>query len=336
VAKVAFVTGATGFVGLNLVEALLARGWRVLALHRAGSDLRYLRRLPAERVVADVTDAASLRRALPPDVDAVFHVAGDTSQWAGANARQDRINIDGTRNMVGAALERRARRFVHTSSISAWGQVRGRIDERTAQRGGASPVNYQRSKYLAEQAVRAGIERGLDAVILNPAGILGPYDTHSWARLFFLVAEKRLPGIPPGRSSFCHAREVALAHVAAAERGRTGENYLLGGTDASYQELLREIGAAVGRPVPERVTPAWALHAAAALGALWGRVSGREPTLTPEAAERVTRELTCDCSKAVRELGLRAVPLRDMVADCARWLAAEGLLAGVESTRPVA
>ena len=334
--KVAFVSGATGFVGLNLVEALLARGWRVLALHRAGSDLQYLRRLPAERVVGDVTDASSLRRALPPDVDAVFHVAGDTSQWSGANARQSRVNVDGTRNMVGAALERRARRFVHTSSISAYGQIRGRIDERAAQLGGVSPVNYQRSKYLAEQAVRAGIERGLDAVILNPAGILGPYDTRSWARLFFLVAEGRLPGVPPGRTSFCHVREVALAHIAAAERGRSGENYLLGGTDARYQELLREIGDALGKPIPARVTPGWALHAAARVAALWSRVTGRQPTLTPEAAAAVTRELTCDCTKAVHELGLRAVPLRDMVLDCARWLAAEGLLPGVESTPPAA
>ncbi|MGH8686858.1 MAG: SDR family oxidoreductase [Burkholderiales bacterium] len=334
--KVAFVTGATGFVGLNLVEVLLARGWRVLALHRPQSDLRHLQRLPAERVVGDVTDAASLRRALPPDVDAVFHVAGDTSQWSGANARQDRVNIDGTRNMVGAALERRARRLVHTSSISAWGQRRGRIDERDAQLGGSSPVNYQRSKFLAEQAVRAGIERGLDAVILNPASILGPYDTHSWARVFLLVAEGRLPGVPPGRASFCHVREVALAHLAAAERGRAGENYLLGGTDASYQELVREIGAALGKPVPARVTPGWALHAAARLGAAWGRLTGRPPMLTPEAAAMVTRELTCDCTKGVQALGFRVVPLRDMVADSARWLGAEGLLPGVESALPVA
>jgi dihydroflavonol-4-reductase len=136
-ARTAFVTGATGFVGLNLVEALLAQGWRVLALHRAGSELKYLARMQAERVTGDVTDAESVRRALPPQVDAVFHVAGDTNLWSRRNARQDRINIEGTRNMIEAALARRARRFLHTSSISAWGLQRGRLDERTSQKGSA-------------------------------------------------------------------------------------------------------------------------------------------------------------------------------------------------------
>src|SRR5512139_2269299 len=105
-AETGFVTGATGFVGLNLVEQLLARGWRVIALHRAGSDLKYLARMRAERAVGDVTDADSLMRALPEGVDAVFHVAGDVSLWSRRNAAQDRINIEGTRNMVGAALAR--------------------------------------------------------------------------------------------------------------------------------------------------------------------------------------------------------------------------------------
>jgi dihydroflavonol-4-reductase len=333
VPKIAFVTGATGFVGLNLVAELLAQDWRVIALHRAGSELKYLKRMPAERALGDVTDPASLARALPEGVDAVFHVAGDTGLWARNNAQQNRINIEGTRHMVAAALDKRARRFVHTSSISAYGMHRGRIDERSPQLGGNSPVNYQRSKFLAEEEVRAGIARGLDAVILNPAGILGPYDTHNYARLVLLVVAGKLPGVPPGSLSFCHVREVAKAHIAAVERGRKGENYLLGGTDASFVELVREIGQATGCKVPARPTPAWLLRAAGALGALRSAAGGNQPTLTPEAARMVTRNVSCDSSKAMRELGFRAVPLSAMVADCADWMAAEGLLAGVRSAR---
>ncbi len=329
--KTAFVTGATGFVGLNLVEELLAQGWRVIALHRAGSELTHLRRLPAARAVGDVTDAASVRRAMPQDVDAVFHVAGDTSLWSQHNAEQDRVNIDGTRNVVGAALEKRARRFVHTSSISAYGLQRGRIDERTPQLGEVSPINYQRSKYLGEEAVRAGIERGLDAVILNPAGILGRYDTRNYARLVLMVAAGALPGVPPGSLSFCHAREVARAHVAAAARGRTGENYLLGGTDASFLELVREIGAALGRPVPRRATPAWVLRALGTMGAIRGALTGKAPVVSPEAARVATRDVSCDCAKATRELGFRSVPLKEMVRDCVEWLRAEGQLPGPDA-----
>jgi nucleoside-diphosphate-sugar epimerase len=326
--ETAFVTGATGFVGLNLVEQLLARGWRVIALHRASAELKYLARLPAERAVGDVTDADSLLRALPERVDAVFHVAGDLSLWSPRNAEQDRVNIEGTRNMVQAALERGARRFLHTSSISVWGMVRGRIDERVPQLGRYSTVNYQRSKFLADEEVRAGIARGLDAVILCPGSILGPYDTRGYARLAMMVAAGTLPGVPPGSLSFCHVREVAAAHIAAVARGRTGQNYLLAGTDASFLELVREIGAATGKAVPSRATPAWLLKAIGALGGVGGRLTGREPRITPEAARLATRVVSCDSSKAMRELGFRVVPLREMVRDCVAWLTAEGLLRG--------
>ena len=334
VPKVAFVTGATGFVGLNLVEALLEQGWRVIALHRADSDLKYLGRMRAERAVGDVTDADSLLRTLPQAVDVVFHVAGDTGLWSRNNAQQDRVNIGGTQHVVNAALVRGARRLLHTSSISAWGLQRGRLDERTPQLGKYAKVNYSRSKHLAEEAVRAGIARGLDAVILSPGAILGPYDTGNYARVVKMVAAGTLPGVPPGALPFCDVREVAKAHIAAFERGGKGENYLLAGTDASFLELVREIGAALGRPVPARATPAWVLRVLGAFGALRGALSGTEPALTPDIVRQATRELTCDCSKAMRELGYRAVPLRDMVGDCVAWMTAEGLLPGVQSARP--
>jgi nucleoside-diphosphate-sugar epimerase len=336
VARTAFVTGATGFVGLNLVDLLLAQGWRVIALHRPGSERRYLRRLPAELAVGDVTDAASARRAMPQNVDAVFHVAGDTGLWSRNNAAQNRVNVDGTRYVVGAALERRARRFVHTSTISVYGLQNGHIDEHSPQLGAVSPVNYQRSKYLAEEAVRAGLARGLDAVIVNPGAIIGPYDTRNYARVVTLVAAGKLPGVPPGSLSFCHVREVAQAHLAACERGRRGENYLLAGTDARVFDLVREIGAALGKPVPRRTTPAWVLRVLGALGALQGRLTGREPALTPEAARMVTRSVSCDSAKAIRELGYRTVPLGEMVRDSVAWLASEGLVPGVESAAPPA
>jgi len=324
--KTAYVTGSNGFLGLNLCEALLEGGWRVLALHRATSDTRYLKRLAVEPVEGDINDPATLARTLPRGVDAVFHVAGSTSLWARNDAEQDRINIDGTRNVVEAALTAGAKRFVHTSSISAWGMCNGRIDEATPQLGAQSPVNYQRSKYAAEGEVRKGIARGLAAVIVNPAGILGPYDTSGYARLFRMVHAGKLPGVPPGSLSFCDVREVARAHIAAAERGRTGELYLLGGADASLLELVTLIGELDGKPVPNHATPEWLLKVVAAFGEVVATVTGKEPALTREAALMATRSLFCDCSKAQRELGFRSVPLRKMVEDCHRWMKTEGQL----------
>lgn len=324
--RTAFVTGATGFVGLNLIEELTAREWQVVALHRPDSDLRYLRRFAVERVAGDVTDARSLARAVPEGVDVVFHVAGDTALWSRRNAQQDRVNIDGTRHVVQAALRARARRLVLTSSISAWGMQRGRIHEGLPQAGGQSWVNYQRSKYRSEEEVRQGIGRGLDAVIVNPASIFGPYDTGSWAQLIRLIHTGRLPGAMPGSLSFCHSREVARAHVAAAERGRTGENYLLGGTDASFLELVRTVGEVLGRPVPERILSPALLYVASRVGHWASYVTGRPPRITPEMVGMATRRITCDSTKAQRELGFRTVPLRIMVEDSVAWLRREGFL----------
>ncbi|MGQ0510367.1 MAG: SDR family oxidoreductase [Betaproteobacteria bacterium] len=324
--KAAFLTGASGFVGTVLARQLAAAGWRITAIHRPGSNLKYLQGMPIEWRPGDVTDRNSLIAALPEGVDAVYHLAGDTSLWSRNNARQTRINVEGTRNMVEAALARNAGRFVHTSSISVYGLQAGVIDERAQQLGRVSPVNYQKSKYLAEEEVRKGIARGLDAVILNPAAIMGPYDTVNWVRMIRLVCAGKLPGVPPGRMSFCHVDEVARAHIAAFDRGRKGENYLLGGTDAPLAELVREIGEVAGVAPPTRVTPAWLLRAVGQASEWASLVTGREPRFTPESARMATRHLHCDCGKAVRELGFQPVPLRKLVEDSYAWLEAERLI----------
>lgn len=326
--KTAFVTGATGFVGLTLTEELLAQGWKVIALHRASSDLRFLPRLNVELAEGDVTNADSLRQAIPQGIEAIFHVAGSVNLWSRRNARQDSVNIEGTRHVVEAALQKGVRRLVHTSSISAYGLHKGCIDERSEQRGGQSWINYQRSKFLAEEEVRRGIGHGLDAVILNPASIIGKYDTHSWARLFRQVWQGTLPGAPPGRVSFCHARQVARAHIAAFDQGGSGENYLLGGTDATFLQLIQIIGQVSGRPVPSRPRPAWLLRLVGRLGQWRSYWTGKPPLLTPETVAMVTREMTCDCSKARRELGFQVVDLKSMVRECFEWLSDEGLLDG--------
>lgn len=324
--KTAFVTGATGFVGLNLVEQLVLEGWRVVTLHRPSSELKYLRRFPVEPVVGDVTDPTSLTRGMPRAVDAVFHVAGNTNMWSRRNAEQNRVNIDGTRNVAEAALRAGARRLVLTSSISAYGLHDGRIDETAEQRGGRSWINYQRSKFLGEAEVRHGIARGLDAVILNPASIFGPFDTGSWARLIQLVYTGKLPGVPPGALSFCHAREVARAHIAAVEQGRTGENYLLGGTDATFLQLVQAVGDAIGCKVAQRTTPAVAMIAASRIGNWMSYVTGKPPSITPEMVRMVTRTMYCDSAKAERDLGFRPEPLATMVKDSVDWLRREGFL----------
>lgn len=324
--KTAFVTGANGFLGVNLVKLLTAGGWTVTALHRASSDLTYLDEFPVTLAEGSITDIDSLRRVMPEGVDVVFHVAGNINLWSRRNAEQTRDNVDGTANVVAVALEKKAGRLVHTSSISAYGMAKGTITEEAEQLGRVSWVNYQRTKYLGEEEVRKGIAKGLDAVIVNPSSILGAYDRTGWARAFRLIHANKLPGVPSGINSFCHVVEVARAHIAAAGKGRTGENYLLGGVDAPFLELIQVAGEIAGRKVPKKATPAWLMRLVGRLGQGASYLTGKPPTLTPETVGLVTRRLVCDCAKAERELGYKSVPLRTMVQESYDWLEAAGLL----------
>lgn len=304
------------------------QGWRVTALYRPTSDLRHLQGFGVLLAAGDLQDLPSLSAAIPRDVDAVFHVAGNTSVWSRHNTAPHRDNVDGTHNMVEAALRAGAKRFAHTSTWNTYGLDYDTISEDTPQRGSGSWINYNRTKTLAELEVRQRIERGLQAVIINPAHIVGRYDAGNWSRMIRMVHQGRLPGIPPGAGTFCHAEQVALAHIAAAERGKIGDNYLLPGTDASFAEVIRLISDLTGRPALRRVLAPWALRLVGRVHALGAALTGRPPELTPEAAAFLSAHPRIVSDKAETELGYRRVPLRTMFEDCYRWLVSEGLLSG--------
>lgn len=322
----AFVTGGTGFLGLNMVQALLAQDWAVTAIHRASSDLQYLSRFAADRVVGSITDAASLRAAIPDGTDTIFHVAGNTNFWRGGNAEQWRDNVEGTRNVVEAAIQKGVRRLVVTSSTSAYGPVSGIITEETPMRGGASWVNYEKTKYEAQEIARAATSRGLEVVILQPGGIVGAWDIGTWSRLFFLIRDNKLPGVPPAQLSFGHVREITLAHITAADKGKSGEHYLLAGTDARMLDLIAEIARLLNKKVPTSETPKFLISIIAHLSDFMSRFTGKAPTLTPEMAAGLGGSISVPSTKAQHELDYKLVPLNVMVKDCYDWMRAEHLL----------
>jgi nucleoside-diphosphate-sugar epimerase len=322
--RAAFVTGGTGFVGLNLVKELMIRGWDVTALHRPSSDLKLLKRFRPKLAVGELSDPAALLAAIPQGTDTVFHVAGNTNMWRGGNARQTRDNVDGTRNVVEAALARRVRRLVVTSSISAYGPVDGEITEETPSRAATSRVNYQRTKWQAQELARAAIPKGLEVVIMQPGAIMGAYDIGNWSRLFVMVRDDKLPGVPPSLLTFTHVREVVAAHIAAAHKGQNGGAYLLGGENRTMMELVKEIAALVGKPAPEKETSMALLRGVALLSDFASRFIGKQPPITPEMASLMSRRVSTASAKAHRELGYKITPLKDMVKDCYDWMAAEG------------
>jgi dihydroflavonol-4-reductase len=252
VPRTAFVTGGTGFVGLNLVQLLMAQGWDVTALHRASSDLKYLARFAPRLAQGSITDAESLLRGIAAGTDTVFHVAGNTNMWRKGNAEQTRDNVDGTRNVVEAALAKGVRRLVVTSSISAYG-----LGLRRDRRADAEPGGHLSGQLPSNQVARPGncarrVSRGLEVVILQPGAIIGPFDLGTWSRCILMVRDGKLPGVPPAHMTFAHVREVVAAHLAAADRGENGGQYLLGGENRSMLEFVREIAKLLGKRRPAR------------------------------------------------------------------------------------
>lgn len=319
--RTAFVTGANGFVGSHLARELVRQGWQVHALVRASSALDDVRDLPLKIRRGDITSSRDVLEAMPAGVDAVFHVAASTNVWSRHNAMQDRTNIGGTRNLIEAAARRGARRFIHTSSFATWGFRDAVLTESSPRTAATDWINYVRTKHVAAELVTAAARAGrLDAAILSPAHILGPGDRRNWSRMIRLVQRGRLPAVPPGGGSFADVREVARAHVTAYHRAVSGENYLLGGEDATFREFIALVGALLGKPVPSRPTPAWLLRTAARVNAAAARLTRIEPEITPESATMVIYDLRCDSGRAQRELDYRVTPLRRLAQDTIDWL----------------
>ncbi len=324
--RIAFVTGATGFVGTNLCKLLSERGWQVRALCRDPDRPSFLDRFPVEKVRGSLADVETLKALIPRGVDAVFHVAGDTSIWPRERAQQFQTNVIGTRNMVMAALAVGAKRFIHTSSIAAFGVRDDVVNAHSLPLGKQAPIHYYQTKALAEEEVRAGIAGGLSATFINPCHILGPYDSNNWARMFRLIATGKLPGVPPGSGMFADVREVANAQLAAVDRGAVGVNYFLGGDEISFLALLQLAGQQLQQPVPKRPLPASLIYLVGAAKELVAAITGQPPDVSREGARIVCSRVRCDSSLASRDLGYRAVPPAQLVADTLAWLSAEGLL----------
>jgi dihydroflavonol-4-reductase len=318
-----FLTGASGFLGGHLLRELRATGFEVRALSRRAESDEAIARQGGVPVRADLADVASLKTA-QTGCEAVFHAAANTSMWRPQAVAQTATNVQGTENLLRAAESVGVRAFVHTSSVSAYSHLaHGTLNESVPQRGAESWVNYERTKFLGEQAVRSS---SMPWIVFNPSHILGPGDHHNWARLIMLVDREKLPGIPPGIGSFADVREIARAQVRAWQQQRFGEAYLVGGEHVSFVDLVHRVGAALGKRTPRNATPAWALMTYARLADAWSRVTGKEPDVTPESATLVCGILRVDSAKAERELDYVETPMDALLADTLVWMRQEGLI----------
>ena len=323
------VTGATGFVGSAVARALLAAGHRVRVLARPKSDRRNLADLAVEIAEGALEDAASLAAAVA-GCRWLFHVAADYRLWVPDPEAMFRANVEGTEALMAAALAARVERIVYTSSVATLGLVPGgSADEATPSRLEDMIGPYKRSKFLAEEAVRGMIaERGLPAVIVNPSTPLGPRDVKPTptGRLVLEAAKGRVPGFVDTGLNIVHVDDVAGGELLAAEHGRIGERYILGGDNLTLAEILAEVARAAGRRPPRLRVPYPVAFAAAAAGEAAARLTGRAPLATIDSVRMSKKQMYFSSAKAVRELGHRPRAARAAIADAVHWFADNGYL----------
>jgi dihydroflavonol-4-reductase len=323
------VTGATGFVGSAVARALLRAGLPVRVLARPNSDRRNLADLSVEIAEGAMEDAASLDRAVA-GCRYLFHVAADYRLWVPDPAAMYRANVDGTRELMFAALAAGIERVVYTSSVATLGLVPGgSADENTPSRLDDMIGPYKRSKFQAEEVMRGLIaERGLPAVIVNPSTPVGPGDIKPTptGRLILEAARGRMPGYVDTGLNIVHVDDVAAGELRAAEQGRIGERYILGGENMSLAEILGEVARAVGRRPPRLKVPYSIAFAAAAFGTAMANITGREPFTTLDGVRMSRKKMYFSSEKATRELGYQPRPARDAIADAVGWFAANGYL----------
>lgn len=324
------VTGATGFVGTNLVHELVKVGWDVRASGMHGDTTKYIVHLPIEIKMADITKTGEVDE-IVKGCDIVFHVAGDTSFWKHYFKRQRRINVNGTLNVAEACLKHGVKRMVYTSTVDVLGYdpTGGAITEETGKFNFDNMgYNYGETKLEAEKKLNEYIKKGLDVVFIYPGFMIGPFDhTLQVGRLLFELKEGKLPGLIPGGSSFCHVTEVAKAHIVAAERGRIGEGYICAGkehTNMPHTEMWKKMAKAINVKPPKITFPRMFFILYAYICQFVSEFTRKPPEIDPGQARYMTCPQYALSDKAIRELDYHVPGVEACIEDALKWYREHG------------
>jgi dihydroflavonol-4-reductase len=318
------ITGATGFVGSAVLRRLLLAGHAVRAMVRPGSDRRNLEGLPVELAVGDLTDRASLDRALA-GCRFLFHVAADYRLWVPRPDEMVRANVEGTRGLMLAAARAGVERIVYTSSVATLGSHKdgSPADETTPSTLEEMIGPYKRSKFQAEALVREfAASNGLPVVIVNPSTPIGPRDIKPTptGRMIADAVAGRMPAYVDTGLNIVHVDDVALGHLLAFERGIVGERYILGGENLTLEAILREIARLTGRRPPRLRLPHNLVLPIAYLAEGWARLRpARDPLLTVDGVLLAKKRMFFSCEKARRELSYQPRPAVEAIRSAVAW-----------------
>jgi len=321
------VTGASGHVGGNLIRSLLKRGERVRVL--VHHDRRAIEGLDVEIVQGDILNPESLRTACEK-IDVVFHAATYISLFMHGWPRLKSINVLGTRNIVEACLDCGVRRLIHFSSIHTLVQepLDEPIDEMRHLVESRLYPPHDRSKAASEKEVLKGIEKGLDAIIINPTGIIGPYDfrpSHSGEALL-RMAQGNLPALIEGGFDWVDVRDVVKGTLRAEERAPTGARYLLSGHWVSVRDMATQVESIVGVRPPRLVLPIWIARLGAPFMTAFARCTGKRPLYTAVSLKALKSNRVISHAKATNELKYYPRPFNDTIRDTLEWFSNNGYL----------
>jgi dihydroflavonol-4-reductase len=329
----AFVTGATGFVGSHVAQVLAEQGADLRLLVRSTSDHKNIEDLKAEHVVGDLRHPDSLEHAIS-GCEVVFHVAADYRLWVHDPEQMYRSNVEGTRAVLEAARKNGVRRVVYTSSVATMGfSSNGHpADENSPVSLDYMIGHYKRSKFMAEQlALQAGKGNpggnGMDVVVVNPTTPVGEQDIKPTptGRIIVDFLKKKFPAYVDTGLNLVDVDEVARGHLAALEKGRSGERYILGGENLTLKQILDKLAAITGLPSPKVKVPYLvALATGIADEVITGHVFRREPRATIEAVRMSRKKMFVTSAKAERELSWKVVPVDDALRRAVEWFRIHG------------
>jgi len=323
----AFVTGATGFLGSHVARVLGEQGAALRLLVRSTSNLRNLEGLKAETAAGDLRDAGSVEKAMA-GCDTVFHVAADYRLWVRDPDEMYRSNVEGTRAVLSAARKNGVLRVVHTSSVATMGFT---TDGHPADED--SPValadmigHYKRSKFMGEQLALEAGRGGMHVVTVNPTTPVGEQDVKPTptGRIVLDFLKRKFPAYVETGLNLVDVRTCAQGHVMALEKGKPGERYILGGENLTLKQILDRLGMITGLPSPKIKLPYAFAFAAGVVGEARGRIFGSEPRATVDTVRMGKKKMFASSDKAERELGWKIVPSEDALRRAVEWFRDNG------------
>ena len=321
-----FVTGGTGLIGRALVQRLIGRGDRVVALARSDAAASDLAALGADVARGDLLDERALGEGLRGSAVA-YNVAGVNTLCPADPAPLYRVNRDGARAIVRAAAAAGVRRLVHTSSAATLGEAEGTIGREDSPHRGSFLSDYERSKTEGERAVAEEAERtGLDVVCVNPSSVQGPGRTGGTGRILLALLDRRLPLFIDTRISVTDVADTVEGHLLAAERGAAGRRYVLCGAVLTTDEAMEPLSRVSGHRVRPRIVPNAVASAAGAVVEAAFRAVRRDPPVCRAMVRTMIHGHAYDGSRAADELGLRYTPVEDTLRRTLEWARAEGLV----------